>query len=316
MQLHNKLNVVIYNRRQFKYEIRTFWLDEAEPEIHPQQWNNLKTHAGNMAESGLLYPYYYSKCFHDGLKSEGEDEVVLLTRAAYPGSQKFGALVWNGDINSDFTQLRNSVVSGLSMAMCGIPWWNSDIGGFFNGDTESEYFRELIVRWFQFGLFCPVMRLHGTRLKQSYYKDRYPGIICDGGGYNEIWQFGERDYEIIKDIISLRYRLKPYILECSKRTSETGEPIMRPMFFDFPDDEQCYRLSDQYMFGPDILFAPVLDQGVTEREVYLPEGKWIRAGEKEIVGGGRTVSCRAEIDEFIAFVRADAARLSEVFSKA
>lgn len=216
----------------------------------------------------------YSKCFHDGLKSEGEDEVVLLTRAAYPGSQKFGALVWNGDINSDFTQLRNSVVSGLSMAMCGIPWWNSDIGGFFNG------------------------------------------IICDGGGYNEIWQFGERDYEIIKDIISLRYRLKPYILECSKRTSETGEPIMRLMFFDFPDDEQCYRLSDQYMFGPDILFAPVLDQGVTEREVYLPEGKWIRAGEKEIVGGGRTVSCRAEIDEFIAFVRADAARLSEVFSKA
>lgn len=299
-----------------KYGIRTFWLDEAEPEIHPQQWNNLKTHAGNMAETGLLYPFYYSKCFHDGLKSEGEDEIVLLTRAAYPGSQKFGALVWNGDINSDFTQLRNSVVSGLSMAMCGIPWWNSDIGGFFNGDTESEYFRELIVRWFQFGLFCPVMRLHGTRLKQSYYKDRYPGIICDGGGYNEIWQFGERDYEIIKDIISLRYRLKPYILECAKRTSETGEPIMRPMFFDFPKDENCYRLSDQYMFGPEILFAPVLDQGVTGRDVYLPEGKWVRAGESKVVSGGRTVRCRAEIDEFIAFVRADAAWLSEVFSKA
>ncbi len=299
-----------------QYGIRTFWLDEAEPELHPQQWSNLKTHAGNMAETGLLYPYYYSKCFHDGLKSEGEDEVVLLTRAAYPGSQKFGALVWNGDINSDFTQLRNSVVSGLSMAMCGIPWWNSDIGGFFNGDTESEYFRELIVRWFQFGLFCPVMRLHGTRLKQSYYKDRYPGIICDGGGYNEIWQFGERDYGIIKDIIALRCRLKPYILECAKRTSETGEPIMRPMFFDFPADENCYCLSDQYMFGPDILFAPVLDQGVTERDVYLPEGNWIRAGEKEITSGGKTVRCRAEIDEFIAFVRADAAELAELFFKA
>ncbi len=283
--------------------IRTFWLDEAEPEIHPQQWENIKTHAGNMAEAGLLYPYYYAKCFHDGLKSEGEDEVVLLTRAAYPGSQKFGALVWNGDIGSDFNQLKYSVVSGLSMAMCGIPWWNSDIGGFFNGDTESDYFRELIVRWFQFGLFCPVMRLHGTRLKQSYYKDKYPGIVCDGGGFNEIWHFGERDYEIIKEIINLRYRLKPYILKCAERTAETGEPIMRPMFFDFPADERCYALSDQYMFGPDILFAPILEQGQTEREVYLPAGKWLRTTDKTPVDGGKTVSCRAEIGEFIAFVR-------------
>ena len=91
---------------------------------------------------------------------------------------------------------------------------------------------------------------------------------------------------------------------------------MRPMFFDFPKDENCYRLSDQYMFGPEILFAPVLDQGVTGRDVYLPEGKWVRAGESKVVSGGRTVRCRAEIDEFIAFVRADAAWLSEVFSKA
>ena len=295
-----------------KCGIRTFWLDEAEPEVHPQQWENLKTHIGNMAETGLTYPYYYSKCFHDGLKSKGEEEVVLLTRAAYPGSQKFGALVWNGDIGSDFTQLRNSVVSGLSMAMCGIPWWNSDIGGFFNGDTESDYFRELIVRWFQFGLFCPVMRLHGTRLKQSYYKDRYPGIICDGGGYNEIWHFGDRDYEILKDIIDLRYRLKPYILKCAERTSKTGEPIMRPMFFDFPEDENCYATGDQYMFGPDILFAPILDQGATEREVYLPEGKWIRTSDKSVADGGKKITCRAEIGEFIAFVR-DSAEVIKVF---
>ena len=101
----------------------------------------------------------------------------------------------------------------------------------------------------------------------------------------------------------MRYRLKPYILKCAERTAETGEPIMRPMFFDFPADERCYALSDQYMFGPDILFAPILEQGQTEREVYLPAGKWLRTTDKTPVDGGKTVSCRAEIGEFIAFVR-------------
>ena len=295
-----------------EYGIRTFWLDEAEPEVHPQQFSNLKTYAGNMAQTALIYPYYYAKCFHDGLKSEGEDEVVLLTRAAYPGSQKFGALVWNGDIGSDFRALKESVVSGLSMAMCGIPWWNSDIGGFFGGDTESDYFRELIVRWFQFGLFSPVMRLHGTRNKQSYCVDRNSGIICPGGGYNEIWHFGEENYPIIKDLILLRQRLKPYILKCAERSSSTGEPIMRPMFFDFPDDENCYKLSDQYMFGSDILFAPIVEQGQTQRSVYLPKGRWIRTSDKSVrIGGGFMIE-KAEISEFIAFVREDA-EVAEVF---
>ena len=295
-----------------EYGIRTFWLDEAEPEVHPQQFGNLKTYAGNMAQTALMYPYYYAKCFHDGLRSEGEEEVVLLTRAAYPGSQKFGALVWNGDIPSDFRALKESVVSGLSMAMCGIPWWNSDIGGFFGGDTESDCFRELIVRWFQFGLFCPVMRLHGTRNKQSYCIDRNPGIICPGGGYNEIWHFGEENYPIIKNLILLRQRLKPYILKCAERSSDTGEPIMRPMFFDFPEDENCHKLSDQYMFGSDILFAPIVEQGQTERSVYLPEGRWIRTSDKSVRDGGRFVNEKAEISEFIAFVR-EGAEVAEVF---
>lgn len=295
-----------------KCGIRSFWLDQAEPELHPQQWSNFRLHAGNMAEAGLLYPYYYAKCFYDGLKSEGEDEIVLLTRAAYPGSQKFGALVWNGDIGSDFRALRQSIVSGLSMAVCGIPWFTTDIGGFSGGDTESDYFRELIVRWFQFGLFSPVMRLHGDRRKQSDYVDRYPDVICNFGGYNEIWKFGDTAFGIIKDLIELRYRLKPYILEAAKHTSETGEPIMRPMFFDFPNDDNCYRLSDQYMFGRDILFAPILEQGQTEREVYLPEGSWIRSSDKTVVKGGRTVTAKAELNEFIAYVR-NGAKVIEQF---
>ncbi len=150
-------------KNYYEYGIRSFWLDQAEPEVHPQQFDNLKFHIGNGAQTALLYPYYYAKTFYEALKSEGQEDVALLIRAAYPGSQKFGTVVWNGDIPSTFQALRQSVVSGLSMAMCGIPWWNSDIGGFHQGDTESDYFRELIVRWFQFGVFCPVTRLHGTR---------------------------------------------------------------------------------------------------------------------------------------------------------
>ena len=175
------------------------------------------------------------------------------------------------------------------------------------------------MRWFQFGLFCPVMRLHGTRKWQSDYKARYPGIICEGGGYNEIWHFGKECCDAIKELIVLyleklthfhlillRQRFKPYILSCAEKTSKTGEPIMRPMFFDFPGDERCYRLDDQYMFGSDILFAPILNPGQTEREVYLPKGKWVRTTDKTVHDGGRTVTVKADPTEFVAFARAGA----------
>ncbi len=287
----------------YSYGIKTFWLDEAEPEIHPQDFNNLRFYIGNGSQTALLYPYYYAKTFYDGLKSEGETEIVSLTRASYPGSQKFGAIVWNGDIPSTFRALFESIVSGLSMAMCGIPWWNSDIGGFHQGDIESDYFRELIVRWFQFGLFCPVMRLHGARKQPKNYVPRHPGVKEISGGDNEIWSFGEKNYPILKDLVMLRNRLKPYILQQTKLASEKGTPIMRPMFFDNYDDEECYKLDDQYMFGPDILFAPIYEQGQTERKVYLPKGKWIRTTDKTEYEGGQYISCKAEINEFIAFVK-------------
>ncbi len=287
----------------YSYGIKTFWLDEAEPEVHPQQFSNLRFYLGNGAQMALLYPYYYAKTFYDGLKGEGETEIVSLTRAAWPGSQRFGAVVWNGDIPSTFEALYQSIISGLSMSVCGIPWWNSDIGGFHQGDIESDYFRELIVRWFQFGLFCPVMRLHGARKRMTGQIDRHPGVKERSGGDNEIWSFGEANYPVLRDLILLRDRLRPYITEHLRTASRTGAPLMRPMFFDFPDDETCYSLSDQYMFGPDILFAPIYRQGETERKAYLPAGRWIRTTDKTVHNGGGFVDCHAEISEFIAFVR-------------
>ena len=123
-----------YYSRGFK----NYWLDEAEPEIRPVHFDNLRYHAGNGEEVGLLYPFYYAKLFHDGLMSENQEEIILLIRAGWIGIQRFGALVWSGDIPSTFEALRMSVKTGLNMAMCGIPWWNSDIGGFWCGDTQSE----------------------------------------------------------------------------------------------------------------------------------------------------------------------------------
>lgn len=286
----------------FNYGIKTFWLDEAEPEVHPQQPSHLKYYLGNGAQVAQLYPYYYAKAFYEGLKAEGENP-VSLTRAAYPGSQKFGTIVWNGDIPSTFESLKMSITSGLSMGICGIPWWNSDIGGFLFGDTESDYFRELIVRWFQFGVFSPVMRLHGARKKPFTHIQRNPGIIEPSGGDNEIWSFGEKNYPILKRLIELRERLKDYTCHYMDIASETGAPIMRPMFWEYPEDENCYCLEDQYFYGGDILFAPIYQQGCTERTVYLPAGDWINAITKEKISGGKFITCHAQIHEYIAFIK-------------
>lgn len=286
--------------------IKSYWLDATEPEIDPLRFENLTYYIGDGEQVSLAYPYYNQKTFYDGLIESGEKHSVLLTRCAYAGSQKFGSIVWNGDIHSTFEALHNSIISGLSMGMCGIPWWNSDIGGFTKGDTETEYFRELIVRWFQFGLFCPVMRLHGCRKQQSDYVPKNPGIIAQSGGDNEIWSFGEENYHILSELLRLRERMKPYIMQLSQETAQKGSPIMRPMFFQFPDDEYCYELDDQYMFGPDILFAPIYRYGQTERTVYLPEGEWVRTSDRSVHSGKATVSCAAPKNEFIAFVKKSA----------
>ena len=284
------------------------WFDEAEPEIHPEHFDNIIMYAGRGDEVALLYPYYYSQLVYDGFKEMGREDIVTLTRAAYLGAQKFGALVWSGDIHSSFESLEEQIKSGLNMSMCGIPWWNTDIGGFYGGDTKTEYFRELIVRWFQYGLFCPVMRLHGTRAGHDWTR----GVKEPTGGDNELWSFGEANLPILKDIVDLRYRLIPYIREQMELASKKGYPVMRPMFFDFPEDGECYRTGDQYMFGPDILFAPIYRQGQTSRSVYLPEGEWILTKDRKEYKGGSYVDVNAGISEFIAFVR-KGAKVLEAF---
>lgn len=282
------------------------WFDEAEPEIHPEHFDNLILSLGNGDEVGLIYPYYYAQLVYDGMKEMGRDDIVTLSRCAYIGAQKFGTLVWSGDIPSTFESLRKQIKSGLNMAMCGIPWWTTDIGGFYGGDIESDEFRELIVRWFQYGVFCPVFRLHGSRNGH----DRTRDIIEPSGGDNELWSFGDRDYEILRDLVFLRERLRPYIHDQMAIASRDGVPVMRPLLFDWPEDETCTSIGDEFLFGDDILFAPIVNRGETSRRVYLPAGEWVFARDGKEYAGGQWITCTAELNEFIAFVKKGASVLS------
>ena len=183
-------------KNYYDYGIRTFWLDEAEPEMRPYDYDNVRMYLGNGEEVSNIYCVGFAKAFYDGLKAQGE-EVCNLVRCAWLGSQRYGVVLWSGDIASTFDSLRKQLKAGLNVAMCGIPWWTTDIGGFINGDPESEEFRELMIRWFEFGVFCPIFRLHGFRLPYPVRDILNPDGYCGSGGPNEVWSFGEEAYDCL-----------------------------------------------------------------------------------------------------------------------
>jgi len=274
--------------------IKTWWLDACEPEIYPMDPDNLRYHIGNGEMVTNIYPMLNAKAFFDGMKEAGESEIILLSRSGWAGSQRYGALIWSGDISSTFEALRYQVKAGLNMAMSGIPWWTTDIGGFHGGNPDDPVFRELVVRWFQYGVFCPVFRLHGHRHPVK-------GVI---GGPNEVWSFGEEAYEIIKDQLELREKLRQYVMDQMREAHLTGAPVMRPLFYDFPEDEQCYMIDDQYMFGSKIMVAPVLQLGERERLLYLPAGsKWRNAVTGKNYHGGIWITVDAPLDRIPYFNR-------------
>jgi alpha-D-xyloside xylohydrolase len=157
--------------------IRVFWLDACEPEMKPGNPASLRFAAGPGLEVANLYPRDHARGFYEGMVGRGEKEVLTLCRSAWAGSQRYGAAVWSGDIPSTFESFRVQVRAGLNMAMSGIPWWGTDIGGFFGGDPDDPAFRELLVRWFQYGVFSPLFRLHGEPRPQRAHEprdDRWP----------------------------------------------------------------------------------------------------------------------------------------------
>jgi alpha-D-xyloside xylohydrolase len=195
------------------------------------------------------------------------------------------------------------VRAGLNIAMSGIPWWGTDIGGFFAGDPDDPVFRELVVRWFQYGAFSPLFRLHGDRAPNTTMGTEMTG------GPNEIWSFGEEAYAILKDYIFLRERLRPYLHAQAAETSRTGIPIMRPLLLEFPEDPGSWEVDDQFMFGRDVMAAPVVQHGARERAVYLPAGaEWTNSWTGAHMPGGTLVTVDAPLETIPLFFR-DGARL-------
>lgn len=290
----------------YKKGIRCFWLDEAEPEYGPYDFDNYRYYAGPALQCSNVYPVGYARGFYDGLKAEGEKEVMSLVRCAWAGSQKYGVLTWSGDIYSSFRSMREQLQAGLSMGMAGIPWWTSDIGGFLGGDIQDPAFRELLVRWFAWGAFCPVFRMHGERSPWHEREQEFRNGVrqLTSGQDNEVWSFGEDNYEILKRYLFVRERLRPYVRECMRAASETGAPVMRPLFYDFPEDEHCWEAEDSYLFGPDLLVAPVMEAGARERQIYLPAGTgWRDAFTKQEYEGGQTVTVPAPLDVIPVMIR-------------
>lgn len=284
--------------------VKIFWLDEAEPEYSVYDFENYRYHLGPNVQVGNIYPMMYAKTFFDGMKAEGQEGIINLLRCAWAGSQRYGALVWSGDIHSSFKSLRNQFAAGLNMGLAGIPWWTTDIGGFFGGHIDDPDFHEVLIRWFEYGTFCPVMRLHGYRWPFKPQYGTTGGAECVSGADNEVWSYGDKVYEICKKYLKIREAMMPYITTLMEEAHKKGTPVMRPMFYDFPDDKLCWENESQYMFGPNILVAPIMEKGQTEREVYLPVGSnWTNALTKEKMEGGQTILVDAPIDQIPLFLR-------------
>ncbi len=219
----------VWNKAKQNYYdkgIRVFWLDEAEPEYTVYDFDNYRYHRGTNLRIGNTYPVEYARTFYEGMEKEGQQNIVNLLRCAWAGSQKYGALVWSGDIASSFESMRNQLCAGLNMGMAGIPWWTTDIGGFHGGNPDDPAFRELFARWFAWGAFCPVMRLHGDREPRQPQYGTTGGASCCSGAANEVWSYGEEVYEICKKYLEIREKMRPYTRRIMQEAHEKGTPVM------------------------------------------------------------------------------------------
>ncbi len=294
----------ICKKNYYDLGIDMFWLDNSEPDLVKYDFDSLRYYMGPALEVSNIYPQYYSRLFYENMKKETDKPVVNLLRSAWAGSQKYGNVVWSGDVPSTFEALRDQLAAGLNMGLSGISWWTTDIGGFMTDDVNDPDFKELLIRWFEFAVFSPVLRMHGDR---GPY-DIPPLDNRDfGGGYlhtgqpNELWSYGDEICEILKKHLGLRHELKSYIKSLYEESSRNGSPLIRTLFYEFPDDSACWDIYDEYMFGSEYLVAPILELGQFERKVYLPEGKWQDIRNGVTYDGHQTITSVAPIESIPVF---------------
>jgi alpha-D-xyloside xylohydrolase len=282
-----------------------FWLDETEPDLVPDGYFY---GIGSGDRYHNLYPLVHTQGVAEGSRRDRPNQRnLILARAAYVGAQRYGSLFWSSDINPTWETLQRQVPTGLNFTASGLAYWGNDIGGWQwlpqqhtpertplvdpsdarNVVGHNDDYPELVTRWYQYATFTPTMRAHGMRKE------------------TEVWSYGKAAEGIITKYLKLRYALMPYLYSLGKRTYDTGAPFMRALFMDFPDDPRALGIGDEYMFGPALLVAPVTEQGVESREVYLPAGSdWYNYWTNEKVAGGRTIRVAAPIDTIPLFVRA------------
>ena len=282
-----------------------YWLDNSEPDYGVYDWDHYRYCAGPALTVSNIYPQMYSRVFYDEMVKTGKP-VVNLLRCAWAGSQKYGNVVWSGDVPSTFESFADQLKAGLNMGLAGIPWWTTDIGGFMTDDVNDPDFKQLLVRWYEFAVYSAVLRMHGDRGPYDIpaLDDRdWGGGYLHTGQPNELWSYGEDCYRIMRDYYNIRVGMHGYIRDLFDEASENGSPLIRAMFYEFPDDPVCWELDDQYMFGSKYLVAPVLHLNQFAREVYLPEGKWTLTSTKETFDGGRKVTVQAPIEYMPVFER-------------
>lgn len=235
------------------------------------------------AEMHNVYGQQMSRATFEGLSQiQPGERAFVLTRASYAGGQRYAA-IWTGDSASDWTALRQSLSMLLGLGMSGFPFCGSDIGGFVGAPSG-----ELYTRWLQFGVFCPFMRSHSDSSSPS----------------KEPWTFGYHNEAVNRRAIELRYELLPYIYNVMEQSTETGLPALRPLVLEFPEDEHLASIDDEFFFGDNLLVAPVLREGLTERDVYLPKGAWYDYWTGKSFGGGETVQVPVTLDSIPMFIRA------------
>ena len=276
----------------FKIGMDAWWLDTTEPETEGLETNILVNHhvaLGNGARYANEFPLLTTSGVFEGQRAASDRKrVFILSRSAYAGIQRNATAVWSGDVDPNWETFRRQIPAGLNLSVSGIPYWTTDIGGFVSANPEDPNYRELYIRWFQFGAFSPIFRAHGTRTTNQ----------------NEIWSYGPDAQKILTAFDQLRYRLMPYIYSVAWRVTNDGYAFMRPLVMDFRGDIQAQNISDQFLFGPAILVNPVTEPGADSRHLYLPKTTWYNFWTGSSVAGGRAIDAPAPIDRVPLFIRA------------
>lgn len=280
----------IYDRIMNKYGWDGIWADNTEPQAYPDSIGGagdisaVTTSLGKGALNLNAYPLQHSKALYEGWRKVGPNtkRVYILTRSAWAGIQRYGASEWSGDINADQATFVKQVPAGLSYGLSGMPYWTTDIGGYFGTPTP-----ELFTRWFQFGAFCSIFRIHGQAPKELYGS-----------------QWSATDKANLLAIDTLHYRLMPYLYSLAWRVTNEGYTIMRHLVFDYQKDTNVYGIADQFMYGPALLINPVMTAGATSRSVYLPAGTWYNFWTGATSTGGSKATVDAPLSQIPIFVKA------------